>query len=188
MSNNVYLFLKLNGTDIPGESEVRSIAGEDLADSIECWSFEQSIGLSLPEGTMRYHDGGSTQRNWGPIRIMKHYDKSSPLLWKGLSRNETVEAEFKFFQSIREGRDAQLFKKITISEGRLTDLRIVSPDSRDRNEDPGVLATIRRLLPGGQEEDPGPVWEYVEFRFDRIVWNYVVYGPEEIEDMWYQAA
>ncbi|MEM9188395.1 MAG: type VI secretion system tube protein TssD [Myxococcota bacterium] len=148
MAQSVALYLKANGTDVPGDSTITSLGRED---SIECLYFVDSVR------TARERDSGMAtgRRTFEPIVIRKRIDKSSPLLAKALCNNEVCDAVFKFFRPSPSGDGTtEQFFSVEIGEGRLASIRRVSPDTID---------------PASANEPPT---EEVTFVFHHITWTY----------------
>jgi type VI secretion system secreted protein Hcp len=160
MAETVHLFLKVNGSDIKGESSQRSLG---RADSIECVYFEEQVRTGKEAGSG--HATGRRQHE--DVLIRKRIDKSSPLLCKALVKNERVtEAKFQFFRPSPMGDGTtQQFYTITLEGGHITGYRILSPD---------VTIPNATALPPLEE---------IRFSFDRIKWNYTDGGVEH-EDTW----
>lgn len=148
MAENVYLFLKLNGADIRGDSTQTSLGREN---SIECVQFSQGVSVARETST-----GLATgRRQYDPIVIVKRIDRSSPLLMKGLAENQPVSAVFKFFRPNPAGDGTtEQFYTIEIKDGRLTAVKDY------------VLDTLDPALVGR------PPLEEVSFVFNRISWTY----------------
>lgn len=104
---SVYMFLQIDGNTIEGESAVASLGREN---SIPIDSFNQE---------MARQSGGTIEHK--NIIITKFIDKASPLLFKALSNNETVDsAEFKFFGQTLSGSGAEEhFYTIKIESGNI---------------------------------------------------------------------
>jgi type VI secretion system secreted protein Hcp len=103
---SIYMFLKIDGNEIEGESTVASLGREN---SIPIDSFNQEMART---------DGKIEHKH---IVITKVIDKASPLLFKALSSDETVNsAEFKFFRPSVSGSGAEEhFYTIKIESGKI---------------------------------------------------------------------
>lgn len=159
MAETAACYLKANGSDIQGESTQISLGREN---SIECLYFESEVMTARESGS-----GMATgRRQYKPIIIRKRIDKSTPLLAKALTRNEVIDAVFKFFRPnpTGDGTTEQFFT-IEIKKGRLASFRMVSDDSIDP-------ATSSR-----------PEIEEIGIMFHTIKWTYTNGGAEH-EDTW----
>lgn len=158
MAQTVHLKLKINGSDIEGESKIRSL---DREGTIECSSYQ--YGITTP----REHASGAVtgRRQHGPVVIQKHIDKSTPLLLKALCQNELVEsAEFMFFRRTRLGKEERFFT-VMLENGYISGVEQVSEDA----------------IIGGVDA-PHPM-EKVEFVFQDITWTYEIGGVTH-RDSW----
>ena len=148
MAENVYLFLKLNGQDIQGESSQSSLGREN---SIECLSFAQRVATASDPSTGRM----AGRRQYDPIVIVKRIDKSSPLLVKGLAQNQVATAVFRFFRPNQTGDGTmEQFYTIEIKEARIASVK-------------GYV--IDTLSADGAARPP---LEEVSFVFNRISWSF----------------
>ncbi len=114
MAENVYLYLKLNGTAVQGETSRKG-----LENSIECFSWAWGVEKSA---------GGRPAM--GEIRFVQRIEKSTPLLYKGLVNNEAAEGVFKFFRPDPTGTGStQQFFTVEGRSGRLTSISEWLPDT-----------------------------------------------------------
>lgn len=159
MAETVHLFLKANGNDIQGESEQTSLGREN---SIECLSFRDSVRTAREAGS-----GMATgRRTYEPVCITKRIDKSSPLIAKALTSNESIDGIFKFFRPMRTGDGTtEQFFTVEIRGGRVAYINRISPDTFD----PASAAR--------------PPVEEIGFVFHTIKWTYTDGGVEH-EDTW----
>jgi type VI secretion system secreted protein Hcp len=119
--------------DFKGESSQTSL---NRADTIECFSFEQGVTSAYDLAT-----GQATgRRQWGPLKIRKHYDRTSPMLMKACVTNEEVSGKFFFFRPDPTGDGTmQQFFSVEFQKGRVTGWRQFVPDTDDpqaRDEHP----------------------------------------------------
>lgn len=145
--NPGYLFLRLNGTDIEGESPVQSLGRED---SIQVLYFQSKVTRPV--------EGGLTTgaRRYEPIVIRKAVDKSTPLLMKALVNNEVADATFKFYRPSPSGDGTEEhYYTIELKQGRIVGSNQYSPQANDS----GVGA-------------PVPKMEEIQFVFGTIQWTY----------------
>lgn len=159
MAETVHCYLKANGSDIQGESTQTSLGREN---SIECLYFVDSVRTAREAGS-----GQATgRRTYEPITIRKRIDKSSPLIAKALCNNEKIDAVFKFFRPSPTGDGTtEQFFTVEISDGRVSHIKRVSPDTID---------------PASATEPPT---EEIGFVFHTITWTYEEGGITH-EDNW----
>ncbi len=103
---SIFLFLRIDGNDIIGDSAISSL---NRADSIQIDSFNQE---------MARESGRIVHKQ---IVFTKAIDKSSPLLFKALSSDESVDSvEFRFFRPSISGSGAEEhFNTIKIENGKV---------------------------------------------------------------------
>lgn len=103
---SIFLFLKIDGNDINGDSTIASL---DRENSIQIDSFNQEMGRT--NGKIEHKH----------IVFTKAIDKASPLLFKALSSDERVDsAEFRFFRPSTSGTGAEEhFYTIKIETGKI---------------------------------------------------------------------
>jgi len=159
MAETVHLYLKANGSDIQGESSQTSLAREN---SIECVFFESSVRTAREAGS-----GMATgRRSYEPLVIRKRIDKSTPLIYKALVRNEVIDGIFKFFRPNPTGDGTtEQFYTIEIKQGRVASFKATSPNCID---------------PASSTDPP---LEEVSFVFHTISWTYTNGGITH-EDTW----
>lgn len=159
MAETVHLFLKAGNAIIKGESSQKSLG---RADSIECLYFDHSVTTPREAGS-----GMATgKRQYSPILIRKHIDKSTPLLFKALTTNQLIEGTFNFFRPNPTGNGTtEHFYTINIKKGRVIGVR-------------DYVADI--LNPATQTY---PALEEVSFVFEEITWTYVNGGVTH-QDNW----
>jgi len=147
MAETVHLFLKLNGEDILGDSTQTSLGREN---SIECLQFLHQVK------TGRDAASGQTvgKRQHDPITIVKRIDRSSPLLIKGLTKNEVAEGVLKFYRPKPSNGTTEQFYTVEFKQGRVSSVKQYVEDV---------------LNPATAERPP---LEEVSFVFTRIVWTY----------------
>lgn len=137
-----YLWLQINGNDIEGES---TIASMDREGTIECQSFDHEIRVPYDPVTFAFEG----RRIHGAVSIIKRTDKTSPLLYKALCRNEPVDkAEFRFYRSSLGGSGAEEHYSTVLLEN-------------------GYVVGIRRSFPN---------LERVTFIYQDITWTYEIGG------------
>lgn len=164
MAETVHLWLKANGADIAGEPTQTNRGGVDLANTIECLYFEQSVRTAREAGSGM----ASGRRQYEPLLIRKRIDKATPLIWKALVLNEVVDGVFKFFRPNPTGDGTtQMFYSIEIKEGRVASVRDFNPDT---------------IQPASSTMPP---MEEVTFVFNTISWT-IADGGITHEDSWRQ--
>lgn len=159
MAETIHLYLKAAGTPIHGESTQHSL---DRKDSIECLYLEHEVN------TPRESSNGlaSGRRTYKPLRIRKRIDKSSPLLFKALVENQSIDGTFKFFRPSPDGNgQTEQFYTIDIKDGRIDRIQQTSEDTLDPSQ------SIQ------------PPMEEISFVFHTISWTYMPSGATH-EDSW----
>lgn len=113
--NSTWMTLRINGTQIEGDSAIRK--GE-----IELLSFSQSVTTAREAGS-----GLATgRRQYQPLLIRKRIDKASPLLMKALTEGGVVDAQFGFVRPNPTGDGTEeRFYEIAIRNARVVDIQIV---------------------------------------------------------------
>ncbi len=102
---SIFLFLMIDGVEIQGESTIVSM---DRENSIQIDSFNQEMA----------RESGKIEHKH--IVFTKAIDKSSPLLFKALSSDESVDsAEFRFFRSSLSSGAEEHFYTIKIENGKV---------------------------------------------------------------------
>jgi type VI secretion system secreted protein Hcp len=114
---SVFMFLQIDGNAIEGESVVASLGREN---SIQIDSFNQEMART--SGRIEHKH----------LVITKVIDKASPLLFKALSSDESVDsAEFRFFRpGISGSGSEEHFYTIKIESGKIESM-ITFTDSSD---------------------------------------------------------
>jgi type VI secretion system secreted protein Hcp len=159
MAETVHLFLKANGTDIKGESTQRSLGRQD---SIEILYYEQAVRTAR-EATSGMATG---RRQYEPLLFRKRVDKSSPLLQKALTTNQTIDCKFLMFRPHPSGDGTtQQFYTVETKMGRLASIKHINPDT---------------IVPATSTEPP---LEEVTMVFHTISWTFTDGGVTHI-DTW----
>lgn len=145
-----YVFLKLNGTQINGESDVTSLG---RANAIQGEYFQSKVTKPFDASTGQT----SGQRRYEPIVIRKRVDKSTPLLLQALVENRVADAVFKFYRPnpTGDGTEEQYYT-IEIKQGRIISVNQYAPQAND----------------GGAGGQPVPEMEEISFTFGTIEWTY----------------
>jgi type VI secretion system Hcp family effector len=127
MSTEAYLFLKLNGTDVHGDTTLSSIAGVDVSRAIELAECSWGVALEAGESNRR----GAGHRRHEPFRALKRVDRTTPLLLQGLTQNQQVDAVVRVFRPDAETGEIHNHLTIELQRGRLTRLAGLLPDPVD---------------------------------------------------------
>ena len=161
MAQNAYLYLKVNGTAVDGESTVASISGVDTSKAIEVEYFDSEVKTAREAST-----GMATgRRQYSPMNFRKDTDKSSPLIHKALKDNAVIEAEFKFFRPTVEGTQAAHYFTVKIEKGRVASYKLISPYSGDSGG-------------GAQHQD----YEEISLVFHTVTYTYEQGGVSSPDD------
>jgi type VI secretion system secreted protein Hcp len=160
MAENVYLWLKANGTDIESDSTLgirEKIGSDDVAKAIECLTFTAGVNSAREAGTAM----STGTRTHDTMVITKRMDRSSPLIAKALCNNEAIECIFKFYRPNPTGDGTtQHFYTIELKQARVAFVRKAVQDTLD-------TATLGR-----------PPTEEIGFAVHTIKWVYVDGGVE----------
>lgn len=160
MAETVHLFLKVNGSDVLGESTQTSLGREN---SIECLYFEFR---GMTPTTSSASGMATGRRRYDPVRIRKAIDKASPLLLKAFTHNEQVDGVFRFYRPNPSGDGTtQQFYTIEITNGRII----------------AVAQYVNDVYRTDTANDP-PL-EEISFVFQNISWTYTEGGVTH-EDSW----
>ena len=151
----VFLRLKIQGADVKGDVALKGVEG-----LIECLSYEHEVTVPMAATGL-----ASGKRQYGPVKITKRIDQSSPQLLKALTQNAVVEGEFHFYRVNRTSGAVQQFWVVEIKQAHVVSVKQVNPDRL-------VAATASQ-----------PPMEEVAFAFGTIRWTYVE-GGITYEDSW----
>lgn len=157
MAQSIALFLKLNGSDVQGDSTVSS-GGRANSIEVLSWSWAAEAPLSA---------GGQSagQRIMGEVKFVQRIDKSTPLLFKGFTNNEIAVGLFRFYRPNPSGDGStEQFFTFQGEQGRITSLNNWVPDvinPATANMPPLVQFTMRFNKVTQTYEDGGitNVWE-----------------------------
>lgn len=117
-AQNVYLSLKADGNDIPGDSPVASM---DREGTIECTAVNHEI--YLPDGA---------RLTAAPFKFVKRIDRSSPLLYKALELQQQIDATFRYFRPAPNGSGAEEhYYTIHLERGHISSIRHWFPNTVD---------------------------------------------------------
>ena len=114
-----FVHIQANGTNLPGRSAISEIAGLDLQGHTQIASFYQDTTMpgSQSSGIT------STRVQSSAYTFVKTLDGISPLLLQALTQNQTINANFRFFDVGPDGA-AREAHRITLLQGRITGLRM----------------------------------------------------------------
>ncbi len=152
MALNVYLRLKINGSDIEGDTTLAELEG-----FIECLSYQAGVASPVDKTTGTSRIPSRSGRTAGrhqhdPIVFWKRINKSSPILLKALCRGEQVNsAEFRFYRPDPIGREEH-FYTVLIENGYISSVQQISESE----------------VVGGHMNFPV---EEVEITFAKITWT-----------------
>ncbi len=151
--------LKAKGQEIKGESSVTSLGRQD---TIECLKFEHVVHTSGEASS-----GMSTGRRvHTPVVVTKRIDKSTPLLYKAMVNNESVDAVIQFFRPNPTGDGTtEQFYTIELKSGHISQIRTVLPNVFE---------------PSTANQ---PIWEEVSIVYRTITWTYTNGGITHM-DQW----
>ena len=153
MAEPVYLFLKVNGVTVEGDSTETSLGRQN---AIECLYYRQ--GVALPTTSYGLTSG---RRTYEPLVIRKRVDRSSPLLANALTGNRRVDGVFKFFRLSPSGDGTtEHYYTTEITQGRIVAITQFVTDV----EEPGDL--------------PDQPFEEIAFVFNQIQWTWTDGGVE----------
>lgn len=139
MAEPVYLKMTINGQEIQGESTVSSL---ERANTIECTEFRWAV-MTPREGASAQITG---RRQHQPVTIVKRVDKSSPIMFKALCRNELVDsAVFRFFRASPTGTgETENYMTVELSEAFVSSIDMVSEDAtRSGEEQPTAMEAVK---------------------------------------------
>lgn len=147
MANLIYLTLngQLQGLISSGCSSRASIGNK--AQTIH---LDQIMIYELSHGLTR-----NQNVNHQTVIIKKPVDKSSPLLNKSITENETLTCNFEFYRTNQAGIN-ELYYKIKLIDATIKDIRLSSPDSLNN--------------PGGQPT------EMISFTYNSVEWEHCLAG------------
>jgi type VI secretion system secreted protein Hcp len=123
MAQSAALRLKVNGNDVKGESTVVS---NDRADTIEVLQYEHAVKSAREAATGMV----TGRRQHEPIFVLKRIDKSSPVLFKALCKNERIDGKFEFCRpDPAGGGTTQMFFTVEITNGNIASIKQILPDT-----------------------------------------------------------
>jgi type VI secretion system secreted protein Hcp len=160
-------FLKYTDANgITGETTVTEMAGVDVTDHSEIMQVSHSV-----ESPRDRASGQATGRRFHqPIRLLKRIDKATPLLFRALVENQTLETlELFWFRPNPMDGTGQQFYTITIEKATVVKVETLLRETRD--PDTAIY----------------PPLEWVEFAYRKIRWTWVD-GGIEAEDDWQAGA
>lgn len=139
MAQTVHLKMAILGQDIQGESTINTL---ERKDTIECARFIWAVRTPR-EGASAQITG---RRQHKPVTVLKRVDKSSPILFKALCRNEKVDsAKFMFFRPNPEGSgEEEKYMEIELTDSYISAIDMLSEDAtRSHEEQPTAMEEIQ---------------------------------------------
>lgn len=151
-------YLKITGVD---QGEIKGdCTMEGREDTIFVYSFGHNIHYDRDPNTGL----PTAEKKHTPIKIVKHFDKSSPQLYQALVNGETLEWELDFYRINVQGSEELYFKII------LTGAKIVS-------------ITANKPVTFLEENRPYKDMETISFVYDAITWAQQIDGTSS-SDNW----
>lgn len=144
------------------QSEIKGgVTQAGRTDWIECHAFNHEV--ISPRDTASGLPTGKRQHK--PLRIVKSFDKASPLLMNALVNNENLtEVVFSFYQPSKAGKE-QLYYTVQLTNANIAGIRPYVLNVKDPN--------LTRF----------PDMEEISFTYQKITWTYVD-GGITAEDDW----
>ena len=145
MAQTIFLFLKVDGAEVKGDSPVKSLGRQD---AILCASFDQGVAIAA--------GGAASARAYDPVRVRKPVDKATPLIAKAVTVKQPAEAVFRFYRTEPSvgGKDIHFFT-IELKDARILSQRILSAP-----------------LPDAISPRDPPI-EEIAFSFGKISWEFI---------------
>ena len=113
--DGIFLSLKANGADVPGEQK---------GTAIECVAFEQGVDVARDLAT-----GLTTgRRTYQPLKCTKRIDRTSPLIQRALTTNQVIEATFRFYRPSPKGTEEQYYT-IAIKAARVSSIKTINKEA-----------------------------------------------------------
>ncbi len=156
--------LPLYISQIEGEKQGKIKGGVTQAgrvDWIECHAFNHEV-ISPRDAASGLPTG---KRQHKPVRIIKSFDKASPLLMNALVNNENLKkVEFCFWQPSKAGKE-QLYYKVELINANIAGIKPYVLNVKDPN--------LTRF----------PDMEEISFTYQKIIWTFMD-GGITAEDDW----
>lgn len=125
MSLNAYAELTANGDTLDGNTSVSDIAGVDVSsDHIECFSVSWGSRLNTASSTRRR--GRVTKL---PVTLLKPIDKTTPLLYQAMAKNQRIDGTVKIFDIDPESGVTRHFFTINLERAMIISLESISPNT-----------------------------------------------------------
>lgn len=145
MAEDVYLFMKANGSPIEGDCSRK----KDLDGAIECKSLHIGARNCVDDQTAV----GLGSVTFNNFIIHKLIDRASPRFYQALCKNEMVELEAKFFRPSKQNGQREHFYSIILTGGRMVDINQSSCESGPPTETLSIRAeAIQFIHPPSQQE------------------------------------
>jgi len=153
MAQTIHLRIKIDGTDIVGESERTTL---DREDTIQCASFTYQLVAPRDAATGKL----AGRRQHGPVTITKRIDQTTPRLLKALCKSEPVnEALFMFYRpAATSGGAEEKYYSVKLKNGSITGIRQYGEQT--------VVAGQAEVL----------MMEEISFVFQTITWTHELNG------------
>jgi type VI protein secretion system component Hcp len=146
MALTVYAKFTLNGTALAGDVSQTEFCGVDVsADHIEVFSVDFGVGTGW-EGTSARQASHRTHR---PITLQVRGDQTMPLFWQGLVENQNLAGDILMFDNATEAGGDGLGRnrfKFTITDGRVIDVQVNSPDAFSGEHSTRPITTTVKLI------------------------------------------
>lgn len=121
---NVYLTLKLGGTEIQGEPVMQSIAADDVSEMIECFAVEHEM-FAVTDSR------GTSRPSHGAYKFVKRIDKATPLLAQAFAQQAVGDAVFRFYGHDRDSGETRRELTVSLQNAQVVSVRTWSPSTVD---------------------------------------------------------
>lgn len=156
MANLIYLKLtgELQGLISAGCSSVDSIGNK-----AQLIHYDQIMVMGLTHGITRVQNV-----NHQAVVMIKPLDKSSPLLGKAISENESLTCEFSFYRTTRAGMN-ECYYKVKLTKAH--------------------IAAIQLRVPHTLNDSEGQAEETLELSYESITWEHCTAGTSAYS-LWHE--
>lgn len=126
MALNAYAEMTANGNVLDGNTSVSELGGIDVSnDHIECFSVNWGSQLNNSSSFSRWR-GGITKL---PVILLKPIDKTTPLLYQAMSKNQLIDGSIKLFDIDPDSGSTRHFFTVKLYQARLSSINSVSPNT-----------------------------------------------------------